>query len=251
MSQEEFLKRMGFFDHLDELRQRLVRCLWIFFGGFMAFYFVSERLLMFLRRPLFEALPPESRKLYFTNLFENFLTHLKIGAVASVFFLSPYFFIELWRFISPGLKESERKLAVPFVLAASLFFLGGGAFAYYVLFPVGFKYFVSYGGPTEVPLLTMDAYYTTCLKLMVLFGLAFELPVIISFLGYLGLINATLLRNHRKNAVIAITLVSAVAAPPDALSMVMLAVPLYLMFELSIYVVEIFDKNRLKKSTLT
>lgn len=229
---------MSFYEHIDELRARLMRALLVFFIGFIAFYFVADPILSILRAPLFEALPPDQQKLYFTSLFENFMTHLKIAGYASLFFLSPYYFYELWGFIAPGLYPKERKLVVPFIALATIFFVGGAAFAYFVLFPVGFKYFVTYGGPSDVPLLTMDSYYSTALKLLLLFGLAFELPVLIILLGYLGLIDAATLRAQRKPAIIGITILSALFAPPDAMSMLLLGVPLVLMYEGSIWVVQ-------------
>ncbi len=230
-------KRMGFLEHLDELRVRIMRCLIFFAIGFAICFTFAEHMLAFLRAPLFAVLAEEQRKLYFTNLFENFLTHMKISGYGSVFLFSPFYFHQLWAFISPGLYPKERKLVVPFVLLATLFFVGGALFAYYVLFPVGFKYFVTFGGPTDVPLLTIDAYYSTCLKLMLLFGMAFELPVLIILLGYLGLIDAPTLRKNRKTAIIGITVASAVFAPPDAVSMLLLMTPLILMFEGAILVV--------------
>lgn len=229
---------MPFFDHIDELRKRLMRALMVFLVGFAACYFVSEPIMEFLRQPLFDALPPEQQKLYFTHLFENFFTHLKIAGYASAALLAPYLLWELWGFVSPGLYPKERKLALPFILGATAFFVGGGAFAYYGLFPVGFKYFVSYGGPSDFPMLTIDAYYSTVLKLMMLFGLAFELPVVITLLGALGVIDATLLRTQRRTAIIMITIVSALVAPPDAISMILLGAPLVLLYEGSIWVVQ-------------
>ena len=240
--------RMGFFDHFEELRVRLMRCLWVFMGGFFAFYFVADRLMSVLRKPLFDALPPEQQKLYFTNLFENFLTHLKIAGYASLFFLSPYYFFQLWAFVTPGLKPAERKFVLPFVGAATFFFLAGASFAYFVLFPVGFKYFVTFGGPADVPLLTIEAFYGTALKLLFLFGLAFELPVFIVFLGFLGLVDAALLRAQRRTAIIAITVVAAVAAPPDAMSMILLGAPLVLLYEASIFVVQWLGMRRAAQS---
>jgi sec-independent protein translocase protein TatC len=234
---------MAFFDHFDELRARIMKCLWVFMGGFFGFYFVADRLMAVLRKPLFDALPIEQQKLYFTNLFENFLTHLKIAGYASLFFLSPYYFFQLWGFVSPGLFPKERKLVIPFLAAATFFFLLGASFAYFVLFPVGFKYFVTFGGPSDVPLLTIDSFYGTALKLLFLFGLAFELPVFIVFLGFLGLVDAALLRAQRRTAIIGITVVAAVVAPPDALSMILLGTPLVLLYELSIFVVQGLGKR--------
>jgi sec-independent protein translocase protein TatC len=228
---------MGFFEHLEELRSRLIKCLWVFMIGFAGCYTVADYILGFLRRPLFAVLPADQQKLYFTSLFENFMTHLKIAGVASLFIFSPFFFYQLWAFVAPGLYPRERKLVIPFVSAATIFFAGGAAFAYFILFPVGFKFFVTYGAPSDVPLLTIDSYYTTCLKLLLLFGLAFELPVLITLFGYLGLVDSTMLRQQRRVAIVVIAVISALFAPPDAISMLILGAPLVLMYEGSIWVV--------------
>ncbi|MGZ3687898.1 MAG: twin-arginine translocase subunit TatC [Bdellovibrionota bacterium] len=239
MSQQNSDHRMmSFYEHLDELRARLMRSLMVFCVGFVGCYFVAEPILGVLRKPLFDAMPVDQRKLYFTSLFENFMTHLKIGAVAAIFLLSPYFFYQIWAFIAPGLFPKERRLVLPFILSATIFFVGGACFAYFVLFPVGFKYFLTYGGPQDVPLLTIDAYYTTVLKLLLLFGLAFELPVLISLLGYLGVVDAPMLRAQRKTAVVGITVLAAMFAPPDAISMLLLGAPLVLFYEASILMVQ-------------
>lgn len=246
MSQQNFTQNMSFFEHLDELRIRLMRCIMGFAVGFVICYFFSEPILKILRKPLFNVLPVDQQKLYFTGIFENFLTHLKISGYASLFLFSPFYFYQLWAFIAPGLYDRERKLVLPFVSAATLFFVGGGCFAYFVLFPVGFKYFVSYGAPSDVPLLTIDSYYGTCLKLLLLFGLAFELPVLICLLGFLGVVDAAALRHHRRTAILGITVVAALFAPPDAVSMLILGVPLVLFYEGAIWVVHFFGKKRVE-----
>lgn len=229
---------MGFFEHLEELRSRLIKCVWVFMLGFCGAYLISDRILDLLRRPLFAVLPEQQRYLIYTGLFENFMVHLKISAVGSLFVFSPWFFYQLWAFVAPGLYPRERKLVVPFISAATVFFCGGAAFAYFVLFPVGFKFFVTYGDPqTERALLSIDNYYTTCLKLLLLFGLAFEMPVLLTLFGYLGLIDSKMLRQQRRVAYIVISVIAALFAPPDAISMLILLGPLVLMYEGAILVV--------------
>ena len=246
LSEDE--KRMAFFAHIEELRVRVMRMLWVFVMGFIGGYYSSEPVMRWLKQPLFKVLPPDKQALYFTGLFENFMTHLKVAACISIFALSPYFFFEIWGFVAPGLKRHEKKLVIPFVTAATFFFIVGGLFAYYVLFPVGFKFFVTYGGPTDIPLLTIDSYYSTCMKLMLLFGLGFELPVFVCLMGAIGLVDAPMLRKQRKFAIIGITVLSAMFAPPDAMSMLLLMVPLVLLYEASILVVATMGARR-KAST--
>lgn len=235
---------MTLYGHFDELRVRLMRALWVFMGGFVLCYCFAEPILAVLRKPLFDVLPPGQQRLYYTSLFENFLTHLKVAGYAAAFLISPYFFHEIWGFISPGLYPRERKYVFPFMAAVTAFFLAGASFAYFVLFPVGFKYFISYGAPSDAPMLTISSYYGTVLKLLMLFGLAFELPVLVCFLGFLGIVDAPFLRQHRRSAIIGITVLAAFVAPPDAISMLLLGGPLVLLYEGSIWVVQWFGARR-------
>lgn len=248
----ESQKNMGFLEHVDELRIRIFRSLAVFMGGFLLCYFVTNPyVLEFLKQPLFNVLPPEQQKLYFTSLFENFLTHLKIAGYSSLFLVSPYFFSEIWGFIAPGLYPRERKWVVPFVLAATIFFIGGALFAYYVLFPVGFRFFVTFGAESDVPLLTIDNYFGTVLKLMLIFGLSFEFPVLVSLLGALGIVDSRALRTHRKTAILGITIFSAFSAPPDAISMLIMMAPLILMYEGCIWLVGWMGSRRARRKPAT
>ncbi len=232
-----------FWDHLSELRTRLTWCAWVFFLGFVAFYFLSDFLLDFLKKPLFDVLPPEKRFLYYTGLFENFLVHLKIAGYAALVFLSPIYFCILWGFVKPGLKENEIKNLVPFTCAAAMFFLIGAGFAYFLLLPTGIRFFLHYGTSSEVAWLTLDNYVSLILKLLFGFGVCFELPVLIILIAKLGFITQSNLKNHRRTAVIAITITSAFVAPPDAISMLMLMAPLYLLYEGAIFVVGRLEKR--------
>jgi sec-independent protein translocase protein TatC len=236
--------QMTFWDHLDELRSRIVKCLWIFFAGFIGAYFLSDKLMSLLTRPLFSQLPPERQHLYYTGLFENFFVHLRVAGCASFLFFSPLFFFILWGFVSPGLHPSERRRVLPFVTAGSIFFLLGAAFAYFVLFPAGVKYFLSYGTSAEVAMLTLESYVSLVLKILIGFGLAFQLPVAIVLLAKIGLITAEQLVAHRRTVIIIITVISALIAPPDAISMLLLMAPLYLLFEGAVVVVRLIQKPK-------
>lgn len=247
---DEEVGAMSFFEHLDELRVRVIRALYVFLGGFLLSYFlITQYIMIFLKQPLFKILPPEQHKLYFTSLFENFLTHLKVSGVVSIFILAPYFFYEVWGFISPGLYDKERKLVIPFVLIATFFFFLGGAFAYYILFPSAFHFFIFFGGENDIPLLTINDYYTTCIKLILLFGLAFEFPVILGLLGYLGVVDSKFLRENRKNAILVISVLSAMFAPPDAMSMILMIIPVYLLFELTVVFISKVENKRRRNET--
>lgn len=223
-------------------------CLYVFMAGFAGFYLISDKILEFLRKPLFDHLPPEKRHLYYTGLFENFFVHLRVSGYASLAVLSPVYFWILWKFIAPGLYKHERKSAVPFAVAASFFFLLGSSFAYFVLFPAGVKFFLSYGTAAEVAWLTLEHYISLVLKILFGFGICFQLPVLIVLLIKIGVLNTKALSQQRKTAFVVVAIISAVVAPPDAISMLLLMVPLYLLFEGSLWVGSLLEKKQEKKS---
>lgn len=233
-----------FWDHLDELRARFVRCLYIFLVCSAAGYLVRMPVLAFLKAPLFRALPPERQHLYFTGLFESFFNHLTIAMLVGAFIGSPYFIAQIWGFISPGLHVREKKFAVPFVFFGTLFFFMGAAFSYYLVLPVGFKFFVEFGAPQDTPMITVREYFSTLFRLLLLFGLSFEFPVILVFMARIGLISSRVLKKHRRNTILGISIVSAISAPPDIMSMLLMMTPLYLFFEGAIFVIVWLEKNK-------
>jgi len=237
-----------FWDYLEELRDRFMACLYALLVTSVAGYFVRVPILEFLKEPLFQALPPEKRNLYFTGLFESFFNHLQISIMAGVFIGSPFFLYQVWAFISPGLHSHEKKQAIPFVAAGTVFFFLGAAFAYYLVLPIGFKFFVEFGQPMDVPIITVKEYFSVLFRLLLLFGLSFELPVILVFLARIGVVSYALLSAHRRTAIIGITVVSALFAPPDVLSMLMMMAPLYLFFEGAVQVIRLMEKKKASRA---
>jgi sec-independent protein translocase protein TatC len=233
-----------FFDHLDELRQRLMRCVWVFLIASGIAYTVRHPILEFLKAPLFAVLPPDKQHLYFTGMFESFFNHLTISMIGGAFIGAPFYAYQLWAFISPGLHYHEKKYVWPFVLAATTFFFGGAAFAYYLVLPAGFKFFVEFGAPQDVPMITVKEYFSILFRLLFLFGASFEFPVILVFLAQLGLVGSVGLRAQRRNVIIGIAVVSALFAPPDVMSMLFMMAPLYLFYEMAILVISMMEKRK-------
>ena len=240
-----------FWDHLDELRTRLMTCLYALLFTSIAGYMVRHPVLEFLKKPLFDALPEGKKHLYFTNLFESFFNQLQVSILVGVFIGSPFFLYQIWAFIGPGLHKHEKKTAIPFLAAGTLFFFLGAAFAYYLVLPYGFKFFLEFGAPIDVPMLTVKEYFSVLYRLLLLFGVSFELPVILVLLAKLGIVNATLLKNHRRSVIIGITVVSALFAPPDVLSMLLMMAPLYLFYEGAILVIQFMEKKKNASQAIT
>lgn len=210
----------------------------------MVGYFVRHPVLAFLKKPLFDALPPDKQHLFFTGLFESFFNHLEISMLVGFFLGSPYFFYQFWSFLAPGLHPHERKLVLPFLFFATVFFFAGAAFAYYLVLPVGFKFFIEFGQPDDVALITVREYFKVLYRLLLLFGASFELPVILVLLAQFGLVSAEMLISHRRNAILVIGIFAALFAPPDILSMLLMMAPLYVFFEAAILVIKILEKKK-------
>ncbi|MGA2959502.1 MAG: twin-arginine translocase subunit TatC [Thermodesulfobacteriota bacterium] len=235
-------KKLPLSAHLDELRKRLI---YSFCGIGIAFtisYVYIKEIVEILMRPLVRALPPGS-SLVFTAVPEAFFTYFKAALLAGVFFSSPFILYQLWAFISPGLYEREKKYIYPYLFVSSFFFVLGAAFCYFIVFPTVFRFFLSFATPEIRPLPAIREYLTFTIKLLLAFGLLFQWPALILFLARMGVVSAPVLSRNRKYAILAIFVAAAVLTPPDLISQLLLAGPLIVMYEGSIWIAKLFRKK--------
>jgi sec-independent protein translocase protein TatC len=221
---------VSFWDHVEELRKRLIWGLAALGAGFALAYFFSRELFDWLAVPYVRAyrdVVGRQPELITTGLLESFLVYLKVGLVGGCFLASPVIFSQIWAFVSPGLRESERKHAIPFVLLASLFFLGGAAVGYFGVFPIGFKYFLELAPPESVqPMIRMQEYFQLAAWMLLIFGLVFEAPILVFYLAYLGVLRPRHLIRPWRAIVVGIAVASAVLTPADPVSMLLMMIPL-------------------------
>lgn len=239
---DERLSEMTLTDHLEELRSRLVKIFIAAFIGFLACYGFAERMFEVLMSPL-KPLLPENSHLIFTALPEGFFTYIKLAIVAGIFVASPYIFAQIWLFISPALYAHERKWLVPIAMFSAFFFVSGAMFGYFVVFPFAFKFFMGFATDVILPMPSLREYLSFTIKLLLAFGVAFELPLFIFFLAKLGIVNSKQLRKFRKYAFLLAFCCSAILTPPDVVSQVFMAGPLILLFEIGIWVSHFFGKK--------
>ena len=197
-------------------------------------------------RPLVKTLPPGS-SLVFTAVPEAFFTYFKAAILAGVFFSSPFLLYQLWAFVSPGLYRREKKYILPYLLFSSFFFLLGAVFCYFVVFPTIFRFFLSFATDSIRPLPSIREYLTFTIKLLLAFGLLFQWPPLVFFLARMGVISGSFLSQNRKYAILIIFVAAAVLTPPDLVSQLLLAGPLIVMYEGSIWMAKIFGKKENKE----
>ena len=236
-------EKQPFLSHLEELRKRLVACAIAVGIGFVAAYFFKERLFELLVMPLKRVLP-KGDKLIFTNLPEMFFTYLKVSFVAGLLAAMPFIFYEIWMFVAPGLYQKEKKFLIPFVISSSILFVGGALFGYFVVFPFGFKFFMSFANEYIKPLPSVKQYFAFSTKLLLAFGLVFELPVATFFLTKMGLVTDVFLRKQRKFAILLIFVAAAILTPPDVITQIMMAGPLLALYEISILVSKLAGRKK-------
>ncbi|MBI5682378.1 MAG: twin-arginine translocase subunit TatC [Deltaproteobacteria bacterium] len=241
-------ERLPFTLHLVELRKRLINCVIAVGIGFGIAYFYSKEAFDFMSRPLIDAMPQGNAFMVFTGVIEPFFTYLKIALICGIFLASPVIFYQIWLFISPGLYEKERSWALPIVMSATILFIGGATFGYYIVFPVGFKYFLSYATDSLKPMLSMNEYFSFVAKFLLAFGIVFEMPLLIFFLAKIGIVDVKMLTQYRKYAVLLIFVVAAILTPtPDAFSQLLMAAPMLVLYEVGIILARLFGKKKVEE----
>jgi len=239
-------EKMPFTGHLEELRKRIVICSIAIGAGFIISYGFKEKLFHFLTLPLISAMQANDN-LIFTGLPEAFFTYLKVSLLSGLMLAAPVLLYQFWLFVAPGLYGKERKLLIPIVVLSSFFFIGGALFGYFIVFPFGFKFFLGFATETIRPLPSMREYLSFSSKLLLAFGLVFELPLIITFLARLGIVTVEFLKKNRKYAMLLFFVFAAILTPPDVVTQILMAFPLMLLYEISILGARIFGKKKPEK----
>lgn len=249
---------MSFTEHLEELRKRLKYAVFAVLAGMLISYIFSDLLFIILTQPLIRAWNDAglgSPKLHFANPIEPFFTYLKVALVGGLFLGSPFVFYQIWKFVAPGLYRKEKSYILPFTFASVVFFVGGASFGYFMVFPYGFKFFLSFansnmgdlqellGGAVNIsmsetfelkPTLMMGQYFSLVWRLLLAFGLIFELPLVVFFLSLVGIVNYKSLWRFNPYFIIISFVVGAMLTPPDVITQIFMAAPLLLLYNLSI-----------------
>jgi sec-independent protein translocase protein TatC len=237
-------------EHLVELRTRLVRSAIAILVLFFACYFVAETIYGFLVQPLAELYDREGARLIFTALHEVFFTYVKVAFFAALFIAFPFVAMQLWLFIAPGLYKNEKMAFVPFLVLSPILFFAGGALVYYLIFPLAWQFFLSFetGGAEGALPIQLEAkvseYLSLVMKLIFAFGLSFELPLLLTLLARVGLVTAKGLAEKRKYAIVGAFVAAAILTPPDPISQISLAIPIIILYEVSIFAVRFIEKRR-------
>ena len=236
-------EKLPFTAHLEELRTRIIYCAATVFIIFAIFYSVSDYLFDYFREPMggFEliAIAPT----------EAFFAYLKVSFYAALIVSVPMLLFHSWEFVSPGLLESERRYTGWFVVAGSIFFAIGASFCYFVVLPFGIQFLLSYGGSDIIPQITVNNYISFVFKIIIAFGAIFELPLVIFFLTFLGIVTPESLASQRPFFIVGSFVVGAILTPPDPFTQTVMAMPMIILFELSLLVSRIIIKKEKGKET--
>jgi sec-independent protein translocase protein TatC len=233
--------RMPITGHLEELRSRLLKVIWTVLGGMVISYAVSDSLIGWLKRPL-------AADLYFFSPTEAFWVAMKVSFFGGLFLSLPVILFQIWRFVAPGLLPNERRLVLPFVLVGCFFFISGLLFCYFVVAPFALAFLVGFGLQQGLkPVFSIGLYMDFLLKFLLAFGVAFELPLVITVLAKLGLVTPQFLSRHRRYAILVNAILAAILTPTtDVFNMMLMMVPLLLFYELGIWGARFFGRKPIR-----
>jgi sec-independent protein translocase protein TatC len=244
-SRSENLKVMGLLEHVDELRSRAFKSVLAILLLFVIAFYFSEHILNFLKTPLIAVLPAGANVLHFTGPMDVFMAQCKLALFVSMVMGCPIWLYQLWRFVEPALYAHEKKYALPFMVSAVLLFVGGVSFCYFVMVPWSLKYLIGLGQTVATPIITVSDYMSLLTLLMLGFGLIFETPIILIVLSMVGVISAQSLKENRRIVMVGIFIAAAIITPtPDPVGQLIMAIPMWLLYELSIFIIQIIDKKR-------
>ncbi len=252
MNNKNDIQQNSFISHLAELRTRLIKSFIFFILSFIVCYFFSEEIYRFLVKPYSDAVLEKNldRRLIFTALHEAFLTYLKVAFFGSLFITSPIFLTQIWKFIAPGLYTNEKKALLPYLVATPILFIFGGLIVYYFIMPLAIKFFLGFETLKDSGVLAIqleakvNEYLSLIMRLIFAFGLSFQLPVVLSLLARIGVVDAKYLKERRKYVIVIIFAVAAILTPPDPITQIGLALPLLLLYELSIITVKFIENKK-------
>jgi sec-independent protein translocase protein TatC len=237
--------KMSLTDHLMELRTRLVRSVIILLIGFGVCYYYKDFIFAIVTRPLVQVLPKNSYLIY-TGLTEAFFVYMKLAFFASLIITCPFIIYQIWKFISPALRSTEKKYVLPFVFFSTVLFVSGVLFGYFIALPPAFEFFVSFNNQYLQSMISFGDYLSLFVTFLLGFGLSFELPVFMFFLAKLRIVNPQMLSKNRKYAILIIFIVAAILTPsPDALSQILMAIPLMFLYEVSIFITKFAVKKKI------
>ncbi len=243
-----------FTSHFVELRSRLIKSMLFILVVFIISYTFAEDIYNFLVEPYANAVKddPYSRRLIFTALHETFITYLKVAFFSAIFLGSPVLLIQIYKFIAPGLYSNEKKAILPYLISTPILFLLGGMLVYYLVMPLAIKFFLSFetiGSNSTLPIqleAKVNEYLSLIMRLIFAFGISFQLPILLNLLARIGVVNSDYLKKTRRYVIVIIFAVAAILTPPDPITQVGLAIPLLLLYELSIFTVKFTEKKREK-----